>query len=124
MRVVDSSAFIEWLLGSPTGAALASEMPMREDWIVPTIVQLELAKWLHREGRLDETEDTLAFTQLCRIQPLNTKLALAAAELCVLRRLSTADAIVYATALEYGAELLTCDAHFGGLPGVVYVAKA
>lgn len=27
-------------------------------------------------------------------------------------RLATADAIVYATALQHGAELLTCDAHF------------
>lgn len=38
--------------------------------------------------------------------------------------LATADAVVYATALEYDADLLTCDAHFEGLPGVVLIRKA
>ncbi len=33
---------------------------------------------------------------------------------------ATADAIIYATAQESNAELLTCDAHFEGLPGVIY----
>lgn len=33
------------------------------------------------------------------------------------------DAIVYATAVDQGAELLTCDAHFEKLPGVVFFRK-
>jgi hypothetical protein len=32
--------------------------------------------------------------------------------------------IVYATAQQQGAELLTCDAHFKGLPGVMLFSKA
>jgi predicted nucleic acid-binding protein len=35
-----------------------------------------------------------------------------------------ADSIVYATAIERGADVLTCDAHFQGLPNIVYVPKA
>jgi predicted nucleic acid-binding protein len=54
---------------------------------------------------------------------LDTKIALSAAEICSKRRLATADAIVYATALEYEADLLTCDAHFGGLPAVTFISK-
>lgn len=38
-------------------------------------------------------------------------------------KLATADAIVYATARNQGAELLTCDAHFKGLPDVALFAK-
>jgi predicted nucleic acid-binding protein len=38
-------------------------------------------------------------------------------------KLATADAIVYATAIEYGADLLTCDAHFEKLPGVLLMRK-
>lgn len=38
--------------------------------------------------------------------------------------LATADAVVYATARRQGAELLTCDAHFKGLPGVALFAKS
>ena len=34
-----------------------------------------------------------------------------------------ADAIIYATAVAAGADLLTCDAHFAKLPRVIYVAK-
>ncbi len=51
--------------------------------------------------------------------PLDTTIALRAAGLHRQHKLATADAIVYATALEHGAELLTCDAHFAGLPGVL-----
>jgi PIN domain len=39
------------------------------------------------------------------------------------RTLATADAIIFATARHFGVELLTCDAHFKGLTGVVYVEK-
>ena len=46
MRLVDTSAWIEFLTGSPVGVMLASELPDRTQWLVPTMVQLELAKWL------------------------------------------------------------------------------
>lgn len=123
MRLVDTSAWIEWLIASPTGKIIAPLMPAREDWLVPAIVELELAKWLTRELSEDKTDQVIAFTQMCLIAPLDTKIALAAASICVQQKLATADAIVYATALEYDAELLTCDAHFDGLPGVTFIAK-
>lgn len=63
------------------------------------IVQLELAKWPVRE--VDEE----------------------AADLHRQYKLATADAVVYATARESGADLLTCDTHFENLPGVVLVKK-
>jgi hypothetical protein len=37
--------------------------------------------------------------------------------------LATADAIVYATALAQGADLLTCDQHFEGLANVRFTPK-
>jgi uncharacterized protein with PIN domain len=48
MRVVDTSAWIEWLIGSPTGTAVAADLPDKDQWLVPTIIQLEMAKWLTR----------------------------------------------------------------------------
>ncbi|PPQ26313.1 PIN domain-containing protein [Rhodopila globiformis] len=39
------------------------------------------------------------------------------------RYVRTADAIVYATARAYEADLLTCDRHFENLPGVWYRPK-
>ncbi len=123
MRLVDTSAWIEWLIGSRTGKSVAVAIPARQDWLVPTIVQLELAKWLTREAGEDKADQVIAFTQMCVVAPLDTKTALAAAELCRKHRLATADAIVYATALEHGADLLTCDAHFDGLPAVTFIPK-
>lgn len=122
-RVVDTSVWVEWLVGSELGKQLAGEIPDKAQCIVPTIVQLELAKWLTREVGEEAADRMIAYTQRCVVVPLDTRIALHAAELHRQHRLATADAVVYATALENRAELLTCDAHFDGLPGVVFVPK-
>lgn len=62
MRLVDTSAWIEWLIGSPAGAAVAPHLPEPSDWLVPTMVQLELAKWLTREVGEDKADQVIAFT--------------------------------------------------------------
>ena len=123
MVLVDTSAWIEWLIGSATGDRLAEHLPDQADWLVPTIVQLELAKWLTREVGEDKADQVIAFTQVCQVIPLDTEIALEAAEVCRTHKLATADAIVFATARARGATLLTCDGHFEGLPGVTLVPK-
>ena len=123
MRLVDTSAWIEWLIASPTGKLVESELPSREEWLVPTIIQLELAKWLTRESSEAKSDQIISFTQMCVLAPLTTSIALRAAEFCDIYKLATADAIIYATAQDYGADVLTCDAHFKDLPSVIYVAK-
>jgi predicted nucleic acid-binding protein len=123
MVLVDTSAWIEWLIGSPTGDKLAAHLPEQTDWLVPTVVQLELAKWLTREVSEEKADQVIAFTQVCQIIALDTEIALAAAEACRAHRLATADAIIFATARLRGATLLTCDAHFDGLPGVTMISK-
>ena len=80
MVLVDTSAWIEWLIGSPTGDKLVGHLPEQSDWLVPTMVQLELAKWLTREAGEDKADQVIAFTQVCQIIPLDTEIALAAAE--------------------------------------------
>src|SRR3954469_13133801 len=116
MRLVDTSAWIEWLTGSPVGTILAPELPAVDRWLVPTIGQLELSKWLTREVGEDKADQVIAFTQTCVVAVLDTETALSAAELCVRHRLATADAVIYATALAHGADVLTCERHFAGLP--------
>ena len=124
MVLVDTSAWIEWLTGSPSGEKLSGQMPEQSDWLVPTMVQLELAKWLTREMGEDKADQVIAFTQVCQVIPLDTEIALAAAEACRSHKLATADAVIFATARSRGAMLLTCDAHFEGLPGVTLIGKA
>jgi len=124
LRVVDTSAWIEWLTASALGQKLGKQFPDKAQCIVPTIVQLELSKWLVREVGEEEADQVIAFTQKCVVVPLDTPIALLAADLHRQHKLATADAIVYATAQHMGADLLTCDAHFEGLPGVVLFPKA
>jgi uncharacterized protein len=124
MRLVDTSAWVEWLVDSGLGRRLIAELPEREEWLVPTIVQLELAKWLTREVGEDKADQVIAFTRTCVVADLDTTIALSAADLCARHKLATADAIVYATALALGADLLTCDRHFNDLPGVRLVPKS
>jgi predicted nucleic acid-binding protein len=121
--VVDTSAWIEWLQDGALRNELVAYMPKRENCVVPTIVQLELSKWLMRNRSEEDSDVMMAYTQKCQVWPLDTTTALRAAELHREYKLATADAIVYASALLAGAQLLTCDAHFEGLPQVHWVRK-
>lgn len=49
MRMVDTPAWIEWLTDSALGQKLGKQCPDKAQRILPTIVQLELSKWLVRE---------------------------------------------------------------------------
>jgi predicted nucleic acid-binding protein len=121
--VVDTSAWIEWLSGGDLARRIRGHFPAREQCIVPTIVQLELSKWMLRESDEDSADRVIALTMKCVVIPLDTTIALLATDLHREHKLATADAIVYATARRHDAELLTCDAHFEGLPQVRYLSK-
>jgi predicted nucleic acid-binding protein len=123
LYVVDTSGWIEFLMGSPLGQKIALQWPEQDRCIVPTLVQLELSKWMLREVGDDEADQVIAYTQKCVVVSLDTPIALLAAQLHKEHKLATADAIVYATALYKGAQLLTCDAHFEHLPKVVFWSK-
>ena len=123
-RVVDTSAWIEGFIRGGLKSRIRAELPASEAWIVPTIVQLELAKWLHREGSEHQADSVIAFTNQCVVVNLDSAIAMRAADMSSSLKLATADAIIYATALQCGAELLTCDAHFKDLAQVVYLPKA
>jgi predicted nucleic acid-binding protein len=55
--------------------------------------------------------------------PLTEALALEAADLSLEHGLAMADAMVYATGRNQGAEIVTTDADLGRLPGVVFFSK-
>ena len=122
--VVDTSAWIEWLTGDALGRRLIRHFPDKPHCIVPTIVQLELSKWMMREVGEEQADQVMAYTQKCAVIPLDTTIALLAAGMHREYKLGAADAIVYATARHQQAALLTCDAHFDGLPDVLLFRRA
>lgn len=123
MMVVDTSAWIEWLLNTQISTSVQQHLPSPNTWLVPTIVQLELSKTISRDVRESVAKTVIAFTEHCRIVPLDTNIAVDAAKACRDHGLATADAIIFATARAHDAELLTCDRDFEDLPGVIYVPK-
>ena len=123
MHVIDTSLWIEDLVGSALGQKVKIEIAQIEKNVVPTLVQHELFKWLCRNRSREDAENVIAFTMTCQVVPLGTGLALRASDLARKFRLHASDAIIYATALHLGADLLTCDAHFEGLAQVRYMTK-
>ena len=123
MRVVDTSAWVEALLGSSAGTKVRDELPDLDQWLAQTIVLFELEKWVTREIGEGEAETVEAYADHCVVADLDTRIALSAADLSARHKLAAADAIVYATAQAYGADVLTCDGHFQDLPGVHFIPK-
>ena len=124
MRVVNTSAWIEWLLGTALGKRLERELPSNDEWIVPTIVQYELMRASIRALSKAQADAALAFSKKLAVRQLDTDLAVEAGDYAAQQSLALADAVIYATAMNAGADLLTCDAHFANLPGVVCFAKS
>ena len=121
--VVNSSFWIEWLSAKKPWPSDLQTLPDRTDIIVPTIVQFEVIKWLRREASEGHADSFLSFSMLCDVVPLDTSLAVYAAEVSRRHTLAMADAIVYATALQKNATLLTFDAHFNGLENACVLNK-
>src|SRR5215472_15238347 len=98
MRVLDTSVWIEWIVGSTLGETLALELPTNDQWIVPTIVQYELSRWLAREISDAAAARAIAFSKELIVAPLTTDIATKAAAYAKIHGLAPADAIIFATA--------------------------
>jgi predicted nucleic acid-binding protein len=119
--LLDSSGWIEFFTGGPLAEKYAPYLTSRHQLITPTIVLYEVYKKIKRE-RGEETAllfaGRLSATQVVQ---LTESIALLAADVSLKHGLAMADAIVYATARDQEAEVVTGDADLKDLPGVVYV---
>jgi predicted nucleic acid-binding protein len=121
--VLDTSVWIEMLIGSPLGRQLNGMRPPLDEIVMPTMVLLELTKWTYREGGDEAVNRIVAIATETVMAPLSSEIAVRAGECHWRHQLATADAAIYATARTYNTGLLTCDAHFQGLDSVTYVPK-
>lgn len=123
MVLVDTCGWIEWLINGPSSEQYAPYFKQVESMIVPTSVQFELYKWVVRKKGIQTALEAIALTEQGKVIPLSTSIALSVADFSAKHQLSFADAIIYATAQFHKAAILTSDAHFKGLPEVVYFEK-
>lgn len=123
MKLADTCVWVEVLADTPTGSRYRALLERSEELIVPTLVQYELRRWALRELGEDAADQIIATTRNSQVTALDEPIALHAAALAQQFKLSSVDAMIYATALRHGATLVTCDRHFEDVPGVAYRAK-
>ena len=124
MNLVDSSAWLEYFAGGPNAGRFAAAIEAVDDLVVPTIVIAEVARRIMLQRGEDEALQKAAQLHQGEVVPLDSALALSAAQLGVQHGLRMADSIILATARQFGATIWTMDVDFKGLPDVRYVAKA
>ncbi len=123
MKVIDSSAWIEFSVDGPLAGRIEHYLKDKEPIMTPTIILYEVYKKLKRdvsEAAADAIAVEIAKTHLVNI---DSTLALFAADTSLEKGLAMADALVYAAAISHGATLITCDADFKDLPHVIYLKK-
>jgi toxin FitB len=121
--VVDSSGWLEFLTDGVLADEYAARLRQPAAVITPTIVMYEVYKHAKRLRSEEEAIDAVAAMQKTRVVSLTDELALMAADLSISHKLPMADAIVLATAQANDADVVTSDADFEGIPGVIYLSK-
>jgi toxin FitB len=116
--LVDSSGWLEYLTADEKADAFGEYLQSTAQILVPTVVLYEVVKILLLSGNKSDVDLFISEALRRHVVDLTDTIALAAASLSIDHRLPMADAIIYATARHYNAQIVTSDAHFGGLPGV------
>jgi toxin FitB len=121
--VVDSAGWVEYFSEGPKFAAYARYLDTPESVLLPTVIVYEVYKKLLRETSKEMAQRFLsgAFELHERLIPLDVPIAELAAQISVDTKLPMADAIIYASARQHRAFLITSDAHFDGLPHVMRI---
>lgn len=124
MNVVDSSAWLEYFADGPNAKHFAGAVEQPDDLLVPSITLLEVFKRISQQRDESSALQYVAVMQQSKVVELDAALALHAAKLGLSYKLPLADSIIYATALQAGAQVWTQDADFKGLPDVHFWAKS
>ncbi|MGI0479593.1 type II toxin-antitoxin system VapC family toxin [Geminocystis sp. CENA526] len=121
--LVDTCGWIEWLTDGILADKFAPYLININDLIVPTSIQYELHKWICREKNEEFAKEIIALTQQGKVIPLSESLAILTSQVSRQFKLSFADAIIYATAVQEKVQIITSDDHFLNLPNVQYFSK-
>ena len=119
--LVDSFGWIQFF-GNKAGAdRYEPYLDRLESLLVPTVVLYEVLKKIYTNWGDLEAQKFLSRALRAQVVPFDEYLAIAAVQVSVTHKLAMGDAIIYATAQKFGAELVTSDPHFKNLPGVTLI---
>ena len=119
--VVDSSGWIEVFTGGELAEYFLALMADERRLVVPAISIFEVFKWVLREHGEAQAIQAVAAMQCGLVVDLDSRLALAAAQLSHALQLPMADSIILATARDHQARLHTMDSDFRCIPDVEWV---
>jgi len=120
-HLVDSSGWVEYIGDGPKADAFAPYLEKEDALLVPTIVIYEVCKKLAKTEEKIALDRFLSRSYRATEVPLDSYLAIAAARVSLELRLGMANAMILATAQAFDAQLITLDADFRGLPGVLLI---
>ena len=123
MTLVDSVGWIEFFTDGPLASEYARYLQKPSEVIVPTIVLYEVYKKIKSEKNEETALVAVATMQNAQMIPLTEELSLLAADVSLSHKLAMADAIVYASAIQQNAKLVTSDKDLKDLPRVTYFPK-
>jgi toxin FitB len=124
LHVVDSSCWIEFFKGSTLGGWVRETLKNEKDILVPTLSLYEVHRVLSKQNLTDaQMQQVMGLMQRGQVIELTAARALAASRVASQYKLAMADAVMYSTALEFGATFWTFDVDYKGLPRVKYKAK-
>lgn len=123
MKLIDSSGWLQYFMNGPLIEPFAMHLNKPHEIVTPTVVLYEVYKTLKRELGEEQALETVSQMEETRLVPLTPRIAYLAADVSLEHRLPMADSIVYATAQVEGAKLVTSDADFKDLPGVLYLVS-
>ena len=124
LHVIDSSCWIEFFKGSTLGGWVRETIKNENDLLVPTLSLYEVHRVLSKQNLNDvQMQQVMGLMQRGQVAELTAARALSASSTASQYKLAMADAVMYSTALEFGATFWTFDVDYKGLPRVKYRAK-
>ncbi len=122
--LIDSWAWIEFFQGSEPGKRVGDFIENNHEMIVSSINISEVYRWILRfydENTAEEKRE--AIRERCFVVDVDESIAVEAAKIKHQFGWGLGDSIVYATAKQLGAEILTGDSDFKERDGVIFLGS-
>jgi len=119
--IVDSYGWIEYFAGGKLADRYGRYIEASEEMILPTIIIHEVYKKLKSCIGEEAALEAYAHMLNTRIVSLTEDIALKAADISLASGLAMVDAIIYATAIDNNAKLITSDPHLKKLENVTFI---
>lgn len=122
--LIDSWAWIEFFQGSDAGKVVMGYLDDDQDLIISTVNLAEVYRWiLHYYDERIAEDKKAAMKERCILIDVDEEIAVEAARIRHRLKWGLGDSIVYATAKQQSASVLTGDGDFQGRDDVIFLNR-